>query len=268
MQIPLLYTIMFISSVYVWKQIKRYLKMSANAKLKTLSVATSVLLMILIQRYIIGNCSSIVECIHIKVDLNSILFPLICNTFLFLGPIYNQILDKLLLKENFVNRFNQNQVFDDRMLIRILLAPLLEEITFRALFYQNIEDQSDFRLITSILFSLAHFHKFFSFFRKERKFRSMYNKEANKFRDFKACFTKALFTTLFILMFTFIFGFYAATVFLKTRSLISVILLHSYCNYLGFPKLKQIFSNTKINIIKILVVYFVGIVFFYYFITM
>lgn len=51
-------------------------------------------------------------------------------------------------------------------------------------------------------------------------------------------------------MFTFIFGFYAATVFLKTRSLISVILLHSYCNYLGFPKLKEIFNNTKINIIK------------------
>ncbi|CAD8059996.1 unnamed protein product [Paramecium primaurelia] len=260
---------MFISSVYAWKQIKRYFKMRSNAKLKTLSVAISVLLMILNQRFLIGNCSSIMECLYINVNLNSILYPLICNTFLFLGPIYNSILEKYLKNEGFVNKFNENPFKDDRMLIRIVLAPLLEEITFRALFYQNAENQYQYRLLSSILFSLAHSHKFFSFFKKERKFRSLYNyKETNKIQNFKTCFTKALLTTLFILMFTFIFGFYAASVFLKTRSLISVILLHSYCNYLGFPKLKQIFSNTKVNIIKILVVYFVGLVFFYYFITM
>ncbi|CAD8063274.1 unnamed protein product [Paramecium sonneborni] len=267
MQIPILYTIGFISSVYIWKIIKRFFKMGNNAKLKTLTVAISVLLMILNQRYIIGNCSSIIQCLSINISMNSILYPLICNTFLFLGPIYNFILDKYLRNERLVDKFSQNPLRDDRMLIRIVLAPLLEEITFRVLFYQNFNNLNEYCLTSSILFSLAHSHKFFSFFKKERKYRTEYYRQSFQFQSFKRSFIKAFLRTLFVLMFTFIFGFYAASVFLKTKSLISVILLHSYCNYLGFPNLSLIFSNTKTNIIKILSVYFVGILFFYYFIT-
>lgn len=64
--------------------------------------------------------------------------------------------------------------------------------------------------------------------------------------------------------FTFVFGAYSAFILVKTQSLFASILLHSYCNCIGFPKIDQVFSekNTEIKN-KFLRVYTIGILSFF-----
>jgi prenyl protein peptidase len=40
-----------------------------------------------------------------------------------------------------------------------------------------------------------------------------------------------------------IFGLYSSFVFLKTRSLVSIVILHGYCNFMGFPNFGELFSR-------------------------
>ena len=43
--------------------------------------------------------------------------------------------------------------------------------------------------------------------------------------------------------YTYIFGIYVAYVLLLTKSILSCILLHGYCNYMGLPKFNLLFSK-------------------------
>jgi len=54
--------------------------------------------------------------------------------------------------------------------------------------------------------------------------------------------------------FTFIFGLYSSYLLVKTQTLYSCILLHSYCNWMGFPRIGEAFENNKI-----LTIYIIGI---------
>lgn len=64
--------------------------------------------------------------------------------------------------------------------------------------------------------------------------------------------------------FTFVFGAYSAYILVKTHSLFASILLHSYCNCIGFPKIDQIFNEKRTEVKnKLLIVYSIGIISFF-----
>lgn len=88
---PFIYTVLFIVAIYVWKFIKRVFKLKKNQKLKTLTVSFMVLNMVLMNMKKF-DIDSFIDCLSINLSLGTIVFPLICNTFLFLGPIYQLIL--------------------------------------------------------------------------------------------------------------------------------------------------------------------------------
>ena len=47
----------------------------------------------------------------------------------------------------------------------------------------------------------------------------------------------SLFRTFFQFGFTTVFGWFATFIYLRTDSLLAVILIHSFCNYCGLPRL-------------------------------
>ena len=64
--------------------------------------------------------------------------------------------------------------------------------------------------------------------------------------------------------FTFIFGLYSAVILTKTHSIFACILLHSYCNSLGFPKISEVVREPNPAIKnKLLGAYLIGIVLFF-----
>lgn len=71
---------------------------------------------------------------------------------------------------------------------------------------------------------------------------------------------------LFKLMYTEIFGIYAGLVYMRTGSIWPAIVLHSYCNYFGFPHFLALFSNQFRLTDRIIpgVMYVVGLIFVYY----
>lgn len=76
-------------------------------------------------------------------------------------------------------------------------------------------------LITPLYFGIAHVHHFYEF--------TLTHPHANLI----PCLARSLFQFAY----TTIFGWYAAFVYLRTGSLLAVIIIHAFCNYCGLPRL-------------------------------
>lgn len=74
--------------------------------------------------------------------------------------------------------------------------------------------------ITPLYFGVAHIHHFYEF----------------RLTHPRVSFIPALLTSLFQFTYTTLFGWYANFVFVRTGSLFSVILAHSFCNWMGLPR--------------------------------
>jgi hypothetical protein len=118
-------------------------------------------------------------------------------------------------------------------------------------------------VIISNLFIIAHQQQnqqqnslFLSFFSKQSHFNSLHIAFLSPFffgiahiHHFvlhlknKQSMMKAIFTTLFQLSFTSVFGVIAALVFMRTGSIYSSIVCHILCNFVGLPNLGFMFPN-------------------------
>ena len=76
-------------------------------------------------------------------------------------------------------------------------------------------------LITPLYFGVAHIHHFYE----------------SRLTYPQTPVMGTLFTSLFQFTYTTLFGWYANFVFVRTGSLYSIILIHSFCNWMGFPRL-------------------------------
>lgn len=110
----------------------------------------------------------------------------------------------------------------------IIYAPLIEEILYRGIIFQILNTQIDnvfyAALISSVLFGISHL-------------RHLLEKET--YEDLSITTKQVLFQVCF----TTVFGLYASMVYFQTKSLLSSIILHMFCNFLGLPK----FSYTQIK---------------------
>lgn len=75
--------------------------------------------------------------------------------------------------------------------------------------------------ITPLYFGVAHIHHFYE----------------SRLTNPRVSVTGLLINSLFQFIYTTLFGWYANFVFVRTGSLYSVILIHSFCNWIGFPRL-------------------------------
>lgn len=187
------------------------------------------------------------------------LLPLLHTLVLYLGPITTSILRNLTLylfkkrrkqahKTEFTSLNTSIQVTFSQKIFHLitwkkirdyLIAPLAEEVIFRSCIvtpFLHLEGFQNGRIslttiswCTPLFFGIAHLHHAF------RKLQ-----EAN-------CRVKTvILTSVFQFLYTTIFGAYASFCFIKTGSLPGVILIHSFCNFMGLPSLDFFFLNSEL----------------------
>ncbi|WEW61919.1 CAAX prenyl protease [Emydomyces testavorans] len=104
-------------------------------------------------------------------------------------------------------------------------GPITEEVAFRSIIVtlHLIAKISPTRIVfvSPLYFGIAHVHHFYEF----------------KLTHASAPLRPMLFRTIFQFTYTTIFGWYAAFLYLRTGSLFAVILVHSFCNCCGLPRL-------------------------------
>ena len=104
-------------------------------------------------------------------------------------------------------------------------GPITEEVMFRSLITSlailTPYTPKQTILITPLYFGVAHIHHFYE----------------SRLTYPQIPVMGTLFTSLFQFTYTTLFGWYANFVFVRTGSLYSIILIHSFCNWMGFPRL-------------------------------
>lgn len=103
-------------------------------------------------------------------------------------------------------------------------GPVTEEILFRSasvpLLLLSGASTTTIVFLTPIIFGLAHVHHFYEF----------------RISHPRTPIVHAVLRSLLQFTYTTLFGGYATFLFLRTGSLLSVVLVHAFCNWIGFPR--------------------------------
>ncbi|OQR97739.1 peptidase family U48 [Achlya hypogyna] len=141
-------------------------------------------------------------------------------------------------------------VIHDKRISQIKQAPLTEEFVFRgcmaALLLNAGFSVSHIVFLSPLAFGVAHAHHFYEHVRGGMPW------------------MRALAIVVFQLVYTTVFGIYATFLFLRTGQLVAIIVVHAFCNVMGFPDLSFVSPDSDLYTYRhsILGVYLVGIVCF------
>jgi len=106
----------------------------------------------------------------------------------------------------------------------IVAGPITEEALFRSasvpLLLLSRTSDTTIIFLTPLIFGLAHVHHFYEF----------------RLTHPHTPVIGALLRSLLQLTYTTLFGGYATFLYLRTGSLLSVVLVHAFCNWMGFPR--------------------------------
>lgn len=151
--------------------------------------------------------------------------PLFLTIILFLGPITMElysVLSKLYTEEMdwFSNLTNLIWLRNH------IVAPISEEFTYRSCMLPML--LQCFSPCTSILssplfFGVAHFHHMW-----------------DRIHHMQMSFDDALKISCFQFTYTTLFGMYSAYLFYRTGHFISIVIVHGFCNHMGFPAIGDI----------------------------
>ncbi|ODM99758.1 CAAX prenyl protease 2 [Orchesella cincta] len=151
--------------------------------------------------------------------LPAVVFPLILTAVLFLGPISMEGFSGLW-RIYFEPRYWLSYMKEWIWIRNYVVAPITEEFTFRACMLSLIihcTNPITAVLVCPVFFGAAHLH------------------HMNEQIKLGVKWTIALATSCFQFTYTSIFGAYSAYLFLRTGHLIAPILVHAFCNHMGFP---------------------------------
>ncbi|KAI9746578.1 MAG: hypothetical protein M1818_000291 [Claussenomyces sp. TS43310] len=148
----------------------------------------------------------------------------ILTCILFLGPLFETAIIEGAWKD-WVKLHAFKETFGSWIGYRNLIAgPITEEILFRScaipLFILSRASPSTIIFLTPLIFGLAHIHHFYEF------------RITHPHNPLLASITRSLFQ----LSYTTLFGAYATFLYLRTGSLLAVVLAHSFCNFMGLPR--------------------------------
>lgn len=189
--------------------------------------------------------------------LKACLNALALNTILFSGEIF-QIFRGM-------TKIAYSKV-DFTTIKTILFAPLFEEFIYRSclinIFIEaGVYTETYCVLVLPCYFAISHLHQVFQQQRKQRQLKNWAIKENVTLpSDQWVSIRKSLLIALFKLTYTNIFGIYSGFVYIRTGSLWPAIVLHSHCNFFGFPSFGQLLNkeNRCSDKIIALVLYIVG----------
>ena len=115
-----------------------------------------------------------------------------------------------------------------------VIAPVMEEIAFRGFMLPPLLATGRFHpwtvvWVAPVFFGLAHAHHAILRLQQGEPI------------------SRVLIMTIFQFLYTYLFGVYAGHAFLRSRSIISVILSHSFCNTMGLPSLQFLNKSSALH---------------------
>jgi prenyl protein peptidase len=166
------------------------------------------------------------------IHLADILKPLGLTAVLFAGPLF-----KTLVAEGGWRYITPStlkaELIDSWIGYRnIIVAPVSEELVFRSLvislYLLAKESPTRIVFITPLVFGMAHLHHLYTNLRSQtppgRKYPPL------------AAWLQCIAVSLFQFTYTSLFGFFAAFALLRTGNVYGVVLVHSFCNWMGVPQ--------------------------------
>ncbi len=160
--------------------------------------------------------------LHGKGLLPALTLPLVLTALFFAGPLYMLVLDWRGGTQP-ASRIPAGPA----ALRNLVAAPITEEFTFRSclisfLLARGVAPWACV-FLSPLAFGAAHLHHLH---------------DLVKFQGWPL--RQACLAVLFQLGYTTVFGWYAAFLLLRTGSLPAVVLVHAFCNFMGFPPLQAI----------------------------
>jgi len=181
--------------------------------------------------------------------LRATLWPLLLTMVLFAGPVA-----VMMSSGNDVLRFRSKlynwQYYATNWIFwrNYIVAPFTEEFTFRACMLPILLDRYSTKsvvLFSPMLFGIAHFHHMIERVKSGQSFRS------------------AFLISSFQFTYTTIFGIYSAFLFVQTGHLAACVIVHAFCNFMGFPDFGEVVHQQQLSRKAIYsAVYVVGLVSF------
>lgn len=158
----------------------------------------------------------------------AVLQPLLLTLMLYSGPLYNTVYLQGQLSP--ISSIWSELVTSIRSSIgyrNYIAGPVTEELLFRStilpihILSPLFASPKKLVFLTPLYFGIAHVHHFYEF----------------RLSHPDTPLTPALLRTVFQFGYTTVFGWFASFVYLRTGSLYAVILIHTFCNYMGLPRL-------------------------------
>lgn len=120
----------------------------------------------------------------------------------------------------------------------LVAGPITEEVLFRSasvpLLLLAQTSNTTIIFLTPIIFGLAHVHHFYEF----------------RITHPHTPVVGAILRSLLQFTYTTLFGGYATFIYLRTGSLLAVIMVHAFCNWMGFPRFWGRVTNGEDTIIR------------------
>ncbi|KAI1301832.1 CAAX prenyl protease 2 [Halotydeus destructor] len=208
----------FVGSLYLWRNKKR--DEPSTIKLRFVSVSGVILIAsCLVYLLRVDETNSFCEVVRLCPQgsvVETMLIPLGLTALLFLGPI-------VVLRDTYTwDEIKSAKLSDhiDWIFFRnYVVAPISEEFTFRSCLLAFLNphwSRALSMIISSTFFSLAHSHHYF-------------------FQRLEGSRPVPLIAALVQLGYTFVFGMYSSFFISRTNFLLTSIMIHIFCNGMGFP---------------------------------
>ena len=236
------FTGLFVAPFYISPTLRTSPLQSRNSpisiKARTRAVALSCLASTLITvsvLYFYGNAAPI-EILRLTglwpIDPFDYPRVLLLVTILFIGPLYESVIVDSGWRSCSWTTFRET-FFDSWTGYRNnFVAPITEEWVFRSLVISLYlhAGVSPVRIvfITPLIFGIAHIHHLTEFAQSRTP--------PGKRLPPANVLMVAMLRSVFQFTYTSLFGFFAAFVFLRTGSVFAAIVVHSFCNWMGFPR--------------------------------
>ena len=186
--------------------------------------------------------------------------PLGCKLPLLPKPQYMiKSLNRLWIKptKESLQSFLKDETYRWTILRNMLIAPISEEVIFRACMIAPLLSSqlspTQVCWIAPLFFGVAHLHHFYEQYR-----------QLPLQKRTKQAILHLIVGLLFQLIYTTLFGAYASHLFVRTGSLLAVIFVHIFCNYMGLPEFSFALPTSGLYCYRWLLwcAYFIGIVLF------
>jgi prenyl protein peptidase len=159
--------------------------------------------------------------------LATLINPLLLTFLLFLGPLY----EKIIVESNWRHWFSATSPSSLTTTVsswigyrNYIAGPVTEEILFRSVLIplHLLAKISAAKIVflTPLYFGIAHVHHYYEF----------------RLTHPHTAVLPAVLRSVFQFTYTTLFGWYAAFLYLRTGSLMLVVLVHSFCNWCGLPR--------------------------------